>query len=110
MIRNRKIWRRRRDSNPGYAFGAYNGLANRRLQPLGHVSASVIQALSKLTATLKPKIGTGLAPDFFVSFVLCLTERTKLKLATATSRVAKLCYTPLKRRLAGVGANIFLWQ
>ena len=37
-IRNRKIWRRRRDSNPGYAFRAYNGLANRRLQPLGHVS------------------------------------------------------------------------
>jgi hypothetical protein len=33
-------WRRRRDSNPRYAFGAYNGLANRRLQPLGHVSAS----------------------------------------------------------------------
>jgi hypothetical protein len=31
-------WRRRRDSNPRYAFGAYNGLANRRLQPLGHVS------------------------------------------------------------------------
>src|SRR5215211_2475458 len=36
----RQRWRRRRDSNPRYAFGAYNGLANRRLQPLGHVSAS----------------------------------------------------------------------
>ena len=33
-------WRSRRDSNPRYAFGAYNGLANRRLQPLGHSSAS----------------------------------------------------------------------
>src|SRR4051794_16411972 len=32
-------WRSRRDSNPRYAFGAYNGLANRRLQPLGHSSA-----------------------------------------------------------------------
>gem|GEM_PF-4544627 len=32
------IWRRRRDSNPRYALRAYNGLANRRLQPLGHVS------------------------------------------------------------------------
>jgi hypothetical protein len=31
-------WRRRRDSNPRYALSAYNGLANRRLQPLGHVS------------------------------------------------------------------------
>ncbi len=30
------------DSNPRYAFGAYNGLANRRLQPLGHVSACEI--------------------------------------------------------------------
>src|SRR5665213_820954 len=33
-------WRSRRDSNPRYAFGAYNGLANRRLQPLGHSSTS----------------------------------------------------------------------
>ena len=32
------FWRRRRDSNPRYALTAYNGLANRRLQPLGHVS------------------------------------------------------------------------
>src|SRR5690349_14156644 len=30
--------RRRRDSNPRYGFRPYNGLANRRLQPLGHVS------------------------------------------------------------------------
>src|ERR1700730_8978333 len=37
-IRVIKGCRRRRDSNPRYAFGAYNGLANRRLQPLGHVS------------------------------------------------------------------------
>ena len=34
-------WRRRRDSNPRYAFTAYNGLANRRLQPLGHVSGAI---------------------------------------------------------------------
>ena len=33
-------WRSRRDSNPRYAFRAYNGLANRRLQPLGHSSVS----------------------------------------------------------------------
>jgi hypothetical protein len=32
-------WRRGRDSNPRYALRAYNGLANRRLQPLGHLSA-----------------------------------------------------------------------
>ena len=31
-------WRRRRDSNPRYAFKAYDDLANRCLQPLGHVS------------------------------------------------------------------------
>ena len=34
------LWRSRRDSNPRYAFGAYNGLANRRLQPLGHSSGT----------------------------------------------------------------------
>src|SRR5258707_701525 len=31
-------WRSRRDSNPRYVFTTYNGLANRRLQPLGHSS------------------------------------------------------------------------
>ena len=31
-------WRSRRDSNPRYGFKPYNGLANRRLQPLGHSS------------------------------------------------------------------------
>jgi hypothetical protein len=30
--------RRDRDSNPGYDFTSYNDLANRRLQPLGHLS------------------------------------------------------------------------
>src|ERR1700733_3415269 len=34
------FWRRRWDSNPRYALTAYNGLANRRLQPLGHPSAA----------------------------------------------------------------------
>src|SRR5215468_2300708 len=34
------VWRRRRDSNPRYGFRPYNGLANRRLQPLGHVSGT----------------------------------------------------------------------
>ena len=54
-------WRRRRDSNPRYAFGAYNGLANRRLQPLGHVSALTIRALSKSRARTKPKIAAATA-------------------------------------------------
>ena len=39
IVRLSNGWRSRRDSNPRYAFGAYNGLANRRLQPLGHSSA-----------------------------------------------------------------------
>jgi hypothetical protein len=55
-------WRRRRDSNPGYAFGAYNGLANRRLQPLGHVSAFVNRALIRSHKRTKPKIATRLPP------------------------------------------------
>jgi hypothetical protein len=31
-------WRREGDSNPRYGSSPYNGLANRRLQPLGHPS------------------------------------------------------------------------
>ncbi len=37
-------WRRGWDSNPRYALTAYNGLANRRLQPLGHPSTRHSQA------------------------------------------------------------------
>src|SRR5215831_4149734 len=58
------FWRRRRDSNPRYGFRPYNGLANRRLQPLGHVSGVATQALSKSSLLPKPQIGTGLAPDW----------------------------------------------
>ena len=32
------IWRRDRDSNPGYGY-PHNALAGRHLQPLGHLSA-----------------------------------------------------------------------
>ncbi len=32
------LLRRGRDSNPRYAFTTYDGLANRCLQPLGHLS------------------------------------------------------------------------
>src|SRR5450631_3365364 len=51
-------WRSRRDSNPRYAFGAYNGLANRRLQPLGHSSArgkAYAFAISASNTTLQSK-------------------------------------------------------
>jgi Protein of unknown function (DUF3551) len=57
-----KGWRRRRDSNPRYAFGAYNGLANRRLQPLGHVSVSVmpISSLPSRQFASAPRMNSGL--------------------------------------------------
>ena len=35
-----EIWRREGDSNPRYGFWPYNGLANHRLQPLGHLSTA----------------------------------------------------------------------
>ncbi len=38
-VANCAEWRRERDSNPRYGY-PYNGLANRRLQPLGHLSKS----------------------------------------------------------------------
>ena len=33
---------------PGRSFGPYNGLANRRLQPLGHLSGVYFQHLTTL--------------------------------------------------------------
>jgi hypothetical protein len=49
-------WRSRRDSNPRYGFWPYNGLANRRLQPLGHDSvASTCRRLMTNSRYNKPK-------------------------------------------------------
>jgi hypothetical protein len=47
-------WRRRRDSNPRYGFRPYNGLANRRLQPLGHVSGDET-SVSATSGTVKDR-------------------------------------------------------
>ncbi len=41
-------WRREGDSNPRYGFTPHNGLANRRLQPLGHPSADAQRARDRL--------------------------------------------------------------
>ena len=57
----RTQWRRERDSNPRYDFTSYNGLANRRLQPLGHLSRCVArvaaQRLSQHSRTTIPHEG-----------------------------------------------------
>jgi hypothetical protein len=55
-------WRSGRDSNPRYVFTTYNGLANRRLQPLGHRSVKAIQALTTEQNGVKIESGTPLAP------------------------------------------------
>ena len=49
-----KIWRREGDSNPRYGFWPYNGLANHRLQPLGHLSKPlIILAISAIGQTAR---------------------------------------------------------
>ena len=51
-----RSWRREGDSNPRYGLKPYNGLANRRLQPLGHPSITqtknIYSALLTLSITL----------------------------------------------------------
>src|SRR4051812_13208428 len=44
-------WRRGRDSNPRYSFGPYTGLANQRLQPLGHLSQRLIDHMLRPAAS-----------------------------------------------------------
>src|SRR6516225_5934376 len=61
--RRTSSWRRRRDSNPRYGFRPYNGLANRRLQPLGHLSIKYFQTLSRAPQRTNVDIATGLPPD-----------------------------------------------
>ena len=57
------IWRRERDSNPRYRF-QYTGLANQRLQPLGHLSKPAISVKELPTDDGGGRIRTyeGLAP------------------------------------------------
>ncbi len=40
VVPEKSNWRRGGDSNPRYAFKTYTGLANQRLQPLGHLSTA----------------------------------------------------------------------
>ena len=76
-------WRRRRDSNPRYALRAYNGLANRRLQPLGHVSCAPGYAEDcrgkqprtrarpqKFAGRRRPQIAPAVAPSAATSLAL----------------------------------------
>src|SRR3712207_6666944 len=75
-------WRRRRDSNPRYAFEAYNGLANRRLQPLGHVSV-------RLDMPDSDSIGKQMAPNPpFGAPVQCAGQRTFSSPAASRARRA----------------------
>src|SRR5712691_1364073 len=43
------IWRRDRDSNPGYGVNPYNALAGRPLRPLGHLSVFPVYRESRTT-------------------------------------------------------------
>ncbi len=56
-------WRREGDSNPRYGFWPYNGLANHRLQPLGHLSVSSSEA--GLPGPLKQIFHCGAARALF---------------------------------------------
>ena len=51
------LWRRGRDSNPRYGVKPHNGLANRRLQPLGHLSAMDVFILQVLQTAANPVNG-----------------------------------------------------
>jgi hypothetical protein len=72
----RMVWRRGWDSNPRYALTAYNGLANRRLQPLGHPSARRLtteaEHLRGTGASVKGHSSTSIHPAIFTnhSFML----------------------------------------
>ena len=58
------MWRRGWDSNPRYGLSPYNGLANRRLQPLGHPSKPLrIKDLGALTTRNKPASPDPWHPD-----------------------------------------------
>jgi hypothetical protein len=48
---------------PGRSFGPYNGLANRRLQPLGHLSGVRIQELITSSQLLSVAVTVRVASD-----------------------------------------------
>ena len=49
-------WRREGDSNPRYDFWPYTGLANQRLQPLGHLSNQIFRRQLRLHAAFLRRI------------------------------------------------------
>src|ERR1700674_5388869 len=49
-------WRRGRDSNPRYSFGPYTGLANQRLEPLGHLSQNLPCNRARMSGARKRRV------------------------------------------------------
>jgi hypothetical protein len=78
-------WRRGWDSNPRYGLTPYNGLANRRLQPLGHPSAEE-RALYDTASAWTPLEGS-------VLFV----KRDLYRSATSDSRGSVAGHEPMCR-------------
>ena len=95
-------WRRGWDSNPRYGLSPYNGLANRRLQPLGHPSGGAppsTQAQEPLSigpAMLQPGVdGPGTARD------APLGDQAKVGPPRALERAAaKVDRIPMRRLVA----------
>ena len=99
-------WRRGWDSNPRYGFSPYNGLANRRLQPLGHPSTDewidagyAIRPLARAHQAAQDgrrkngsRIGIHLAPnglDHPLALIATYTEAICDYCTLATLRAAK---------------------
>ena len=98
-LRQQGSWRKR-GSNPPYGFRPYNGLANRRLQPLGHLSKPLtVNHLRKRCAAS----GRHLAPFFAPLSV----QPTNPLQTTGANRSRVPCAIPgTTLRVTATGTNV----
>src|SRR3954454_20788171 len=96
-------WRRGWDSNPRYGCYPYNGLANRRLQPLGHPStdervtayAAVVLEIRVGDVNLRDRNISRIRPDWIrlgrklLSLRVCGLSSRSIASAAAVSDAAK---------------------
>ena len=84
-------WRRGRDSNPRYGFTPHNGLANRRLRPLGHLSKPLMAAgYSPLCLALNRCACAGYCADTLGVLLLVRCQELQIYFSRSQRRMSQV--------------------
>ncbi len=106
-------WRREGDSNPRYGFTPYNGLANRRFQPLSHPSILWNNLLYRFSPflSIKPSLkslGKNDLPIILSKILNKIQKRTRNKKITRYIEI--LSFKSLREEIPATNSGRKAWK